>query len=334
MVGSTLLYGGDSFYGQGASSPDAPEVSLQYKVLEVCCGDYHTVVLTEDGTVWTQGYNKHGQLGNGTIRPRRVLSRVEGLENVVHVAAGSHHTVAVLKNGSVYMWGGIVAYIGGKVDRAVLMLPRCIKSLTHETIIGVSAGYGHTVLLSESGNAYTFGLNTAGQCGQAPDKAPVTEKPLLIKKLVKSVRLIACGRHHTCLVDIQGVLHTFGATLGGRLGIGSTSIPFVSWPTAVSVENLGLIGTAGKTVAIAAGWAHTVAVTASGSVYAMGSSSHGQVGIGPGGSLPSPGLVHLPSNERAVAVACGNFHTALLTSHGKVWVMGSGAAFLGGAVDD
>ncbi|VDK51028.1 unnamed protein product [Gongylonema pulchrum] len=38
------------------------------KVSSVCCGNYHTVVLAADRSVFTFGSNCHGQLGIGHVR--------------------------------------------------------------------------------------------------------------------------------------------------------------------------------------------------------------------------------------------------------------------------
>jgi alpha-tubulin suppressor-like RCC1 family protein len=77
----------------------------------VAGGSVHTVVLKEDGTVWTWGSNGYGQLGNpgAGIRsdtPVQVLG-YEGagvIEGVIAVA-GSNHTVALKEDGTVWAWG-------------------------------------------------------------------------------------------------------------------------------------------------------------------------------------------------------------------------------------
>lgn len=75
-------------------------------------GDYHTVILTTDGEVWTTGYG--GQLTGGWIRallsqpggalghgdmlnkfvPTPVLTLRES-EDITQIAAGSYHTLAL-----------------------------------------------------------------------------------------------------------------------------------------------------------------------------------------------------------------------------------------------
>lgn len=83
----------------------------------VSAGENFSVALKSDGTVWTWGENKNGQLGNGTkgdgtsqYSPVQVVG-VSGtsdsvLKNIVAVAAGDTHAVALSVNGEVYTWGG------------------------------------------------------------------------------------------------------------------------------------------------------------------------------------------------------------------------------------
>ena len=67
-------------------------------------GDQHSLILKEDCSVWSTGYNKFGQLGDG--------STTEGVNFVLVVsivanaiAAGSHHSIVIKKDGSVWTSG-------------------------------------------------------------------------------------------------------------------------------------------------------------------------------------------------------------------------------------
>jgi alpha-tubulin suppressor-like RCC1 family protein len=48
-------------------------------VTAIAAGDYHTIVLKSDGTVWAWGYNTSGQLGDGTTTNRTTPVQVSGL---------------------------------------------------------------------------------------------------------------------------------------------------------------------------------------------------------------------------------------------------------------
>ncbi|CAM9808966.1 unnamed protein product, partial [Phaeothamnion confervicola] len=67
-------------------------------VIDLSCGAYHTLALSEDGRVYPFGRNNHGQLGTGNtvdaLRPCVVEALVGQL--VCHVAAGFYHSLAVV----------------------------------------------------------------------------------------------------------------------------------------------------------------------------------------------------------------------------------------------
>ena len=65
--------------------------------------DYrHSVLLKADGTVWSSGWNGHGQLGDGTDTDSFTFLQAKGLSGVVQIAAGQNHTLALTSDGSVW----------------------------------------------------------------------------------------------------------------------------------------------------------------------------------------------------------------------------------------
>ena len=77
----------------------------------LAAGWRHSVVVDEQGHVWTWGENRLGQLGDGSFiaSPLPVAVRGPGgegrLAEVVAVAAGTHHTLAILRDGTVWALG-------------------------------------------------------------------------------------------------------------------------------------------------------------------------------------------------------------------------------------
>jgi len=75
---------------------------------QVACGSGHTCALTDNGSLWTWGDNKYGQLGHGNQQdlgqPTRVTT-LQAVDSVTVVACGQEFTAAVLANGQLYTWG-------------------------------------------------------------------------------------------------------------------------------------------------------------------------------------------------------------------------------------
>ncbi|KIH44568.1 regulator of condensation, partial [Ancylostoma duodenale] len=77
------------------------------KVSSVSCGNFHTILLAADGSVFSFGSNCHGQLGTGDVRsktePQLVVLPPD--VQVVQVAAGANHTVLRTSLGAVFTFG-------------------------------------------------------------------------------------------------------------------------------------------------------------------------------------------------------------------------------------
>ena len=94
-------------------------------VMQVSTGEFHTVYLKEDGTVWTAGSNSSGQLGDGTStdrsNPVRVLRSLGGgVSDVVQVSAGIGQTVMLKADGTVWAAGRTSGgnWVGTTTDRS------------------------------------------------------------------------------------------------------------------------------------------------------------------------------------------------------------------------
>ncbi len=73
--------------------------------VNVSGGYAHGLAVWSDGTVTGWGYNKYGQVGDGTTIDQYIPRKVAGLTNIMQVAAGSNASFALDKNGEVWAWG-------------------------------------------------------------------------------------------------------------------------------------------------------------------------------------------------------------------------------------
>ena len=71
----------------------------------VAAGENHSLVVKEDGSVWTTGYNDDGQLGDKTTTNSSTFKRViDG--GAVAVAGGDEHSIVLMADGKVMTTGG------------------------------------------------------------------------------------------------------------------------------------------------------------------------------------------------------------------------------------
>ncbi|NXE74547.1 HERC5 ligase, partial [Cochlearius cochlearius] len=116
-----------------------------------------------------------------------------------------------------------------------------------------------------------------------------------------------------------GKLFAWGQNTHGQLGVGSQTTLI---PTLELVERLKGVSLA----QIAAGGAHSAAVSLSGAVYSWGKNDFGQLGLGDTKNRDCPSYVGALEHWKTVFIACGADHTAVLSKEGLVCTFGAGGA--------
>ena len=146
----------------------------------VACGSSFIIVLTQAGRAWTCGCGKYGRLGHGNENNCLVLTRVEGEiflnTQIVMVAAAAYHSVALGADAKVWCWGraGLVGTRNGQdgdFKQSVLRPALVGKDSEGEEAFGgttpvmIAAGHEHTVVVTEIGRPWAWGVGYSGQLG-------------------------------------------------------------------------------------------------------------------------------------------------------------------------
>uniref|UniRef100_A0A9J8C3B6 E3 ubiquitin-protein ligase MYCBP2 n=1 Tax=Cyprinus carpio carpio TaxID=630221 RepID=A0A9J8C3B6_CYPCA len=101
--------------------PGAVRFDCELRAVQVSCGFHHSVVLMENGDVYTFGYGQHGQLGHGDVNSRGSPTLVQALPGPsTQVTAGSNHTAVLLVDGQVFTFG---SFSKGQLGRPILDMP-------------------------------------------------------------------------------------------------------------------------------------------------------------------------------------------------------------------
>ena len=168
---SALVGRGDNAYGQTTIPTWLSSLGLT-NVSAIAAGYYHSLALTNDGTVFGWGSNSAGQ----TTIP-------SGLTNVSAIAAGHSHSLALKNDGTVVGWGS------NSVGQTTVP-----AGLTN--VKSISAAHNHSLALKNDGTVVAWGWEQYGAA--TPPNG------------LSNVSAIATGHHHSLALKNDGTVVAWG----------------------------------------------------------------------------------------------------------------------------
>ncbi len=259
-------------------------------------GDHHSAIITSDGSLYTWGYNRQGQLGNGTktdsSKPQKIM------DNVSTVSLGGCHSAAITKDGSLYTWGH--NYYGqlGNGTTTTSTTPQKIM----DNVIAVSLGNSHSAAITKDGSLYTWGFNSSyGHLGTGTTTD--SSKP---QKILNNVVSVSLAHDHSAAITKDGSLYTWGANYVGQLGNGSTT------------KSLKPQKIMSNVVSVSLGSSYSAAITKDGSLYTWGTNDSDIFDIPPTDKITKPQKLM----DNVVSVNLGNWHSAAITKDGSLYTWG------------
>jgi len=316
---------------------------------EVAVAYGHTMVLKDDGTVWTWGLNDYGQLGDGTTINRSTPVKVIGLSNVKAISTSHLHCLALKEDGTVWAWGYNSSGVLGDGTTTNRSTPGQVIGLSN--VKSISAGGFHNMAIQEDGSLWTWGDNYYGQLGNnRPSSYGIS--PVKITSIGKVVS-ISAGINYSMAIKENGSLMSWGDNTYGQLGDGSwtnrytpvqvSGLSGVKEISAGSFCGMAITGDGnawswGQTLEgdfntprqiaglsgakkIAAGYLCGMATKADGSLWGWGVNAYGRVGGGTVDKIMSP--VQIGGIGNVELVSTRNIHGIALCKDGSVWTWGS-----------
>ncbi|MBK6748121.1 hypothetical protein [Ottowia sp.] len=343
---------GDNSVGQlgnptNSSANPQPVTGLSSGVAAITAGAAHTCALSTAGALTCWGRNQFGQLGNPTNTgnnnanpvPRAVSGYAQGVayatrpvtisgtpvdQPVGTIAVGGDHTCALTPAGAVTCWGenrfGQLGNPSNSGNYNPNPAPLPVTGLG-SGVAAIATGASHTCALSTAGAVTCWGDNLYGQLGNTSNNgnSNANPTPLPVTDLDSGVVAITAGQLHTCALSTAGTVTCWGLNWYGQLG--NTTNNGNSNPNPAPQPVAGL----SSVVAIAAGDAHTCALTTSGAVTCWGLNNRGQLGnpTNSGNNNPNPAPQPVTGlSSGVVAITANSDHTCALSTAGAVTCWG------------
>jgi alpha-tubulin suppressor-like RCC1 family protein len=335
--------------GDGNTSPTSTpqQVGGVTRAIAVAAGQTHACALLSNGTVSCWGSNAHGELGDGTLNPRPTAALVGGglgttTPQVVSISAGAGFTCAVLADGSVACWGADdQGQLGDGSTGGSRSTPGPRALFPGDSMVSVSSGTAHSCALMASGLVACWGANGSGQLGDGT--TTLRNQPFIVPGGLGSARVaggigtqpvvsVSAGAAHTCAAtQADGTINTtaycWGANNRGQLGDGTTTQRLI--PSGVFGIAPNQANGFHDAVAIAAGFAHTCAIMATGQVACWGDNTNGELGLGSPNSTSNPVatlVTGLPASTTPLGLAAGQNDACALEATGPIECWGGGFA--------
>ncbi|XP_021743802.1 protein RCC2 homolog [Chenopodium quinoa] len=297
----------------------------KHRIVKADAGRSHTVVMTDDGQSFAFGWNKHGQLGSGSLRNEIESSPIRcQVSEVKAVACGGEFTAWLSSTeGATILTAGLPQYgqLGHGTDNeyntkdsSVRLAyepqprPKAIASFSGETIVKVACGTNHSVAVDSNGYVYTWGYGGYGRLGHREQKDEWSPRRLDVftrHNVLPSDAIVSAGGVSSACTAAGGQLYMWG-----------------------KMKNTGDDWMYPKPVMDLSGWNMRCMnsgqmfhyVGADSSCISWGHAQNGELGYGPNGqkSSANPKKVEILEGMHVISVACGFAHAMVVVDRTDV----------------
>ena len=272
-----------------------------------CSGAYHTITLSNDGTLHSFGYDGEGQLGLGHIGSVSLPTPIPNLPKISQISCGSRFTVCVDYEGFMWSFGENKYGQLGTGNKTNSNVPQKIKKIP--PVLSVSCGYFHTLIITTDSNLWSCGNNKYGQLCLGNKKN--RSKPR--KTSFSNISKISAGNHHSLFQNNKEEIFACGCNCSGECGsdfVNSYQITPSLMPDLPS-----------NIVHFVCGSHHCLFLDSEGNVFSIGYNVYGSLGLGHNTNQNE--LNKIPDIPPIRTISCVNASCYLIDFEGNVWSFGN-----------
>ena len=221
-------------------------------VVELAPSAYHTMLVRQDGSVWSTGVYSDDRRTSFV----QIFSK-----GATAAAAGNYYSIVIFQDASVWITGkdsqGQLSFFDGSTTSKASFS----KVKITPGAKAVAAGGYHCIILTQVGHVWAVGWNKYGQLGNE-----ITEdKTTFVKVMHSGAKAVAAGDAHSMVANEDGSVWSTGRNANGQLGDGSKT----------DRSSFVRVMPSGAAVVVAGGH-HSMILMQDGSVCTTGWNEYGQ----------------------------------------------------------
>ena len=271
------------------------------------CGEYHTITLSNDGTLYSFGLNNEGQLGLGHNNDVSLPTPIPNLPQIYMLSCGYNFTVCVDCEGFMWCFGeNNLGQLGRGNTTTHFNVPQRIEDIP--PVLSVSCGASHTLIITTDSNLWSFGDNRYGQLCLGNQERQM--KPQ--KTSFSNISKISTGYNHSLFQNEKGEIFACGFNKYGECGLGHFNSPQI---TPSLIPNLP-----SNIVQFVCGCSHSLFLDSEGNVYSVGENETGCLGLGHNTDQNVLSkIVNIPFIQK---ISCNFASCYLIDFEGNIWTFG------------
>ena len=271
-------------------------------------GWYHTITLSNDGTLYSFGKNDMGQLGLGHFKKEvSIPTPIPNLPKISEISCGMYFTVCVDCEGFIWSFGdNDYGQLGaGTGNQTIFYVPQ--KLLNIPPVVSVSCGATHTLIITNDDNLWSWGNNYGQLCHGDKEHRSKPQQTSF-----SNISKISAGSHHSIFQNNNGEIFACGFNQYGECGLGHFNHPQIT-PSLI-------LNAPSNIIHFVCGGKHCLFLDSEGNVFSVGKNAYGQLGLGHNTNQNE--LNKIPNIPPIKIISCTNGSSYLIDFEGNLWSFG------------